>query len=376
LPQVKFNSKMSETTHIKFGQQQRLFISTLRQRVDQYFKEKKVSKNGNANMVIKTIFMFTLYAAPYVLIMTGIVQYTPLMALLCIVMGLGMAGIGLSVMHDANHGSYSRNLKVNKIMSYTTNLVGGHYLNWQLQHNTLHHTFTNISGHDEDIDAPAFFLRFSPHSPHRKIQRLQFLYAWFFYGLLTIMWTTTKDFQQLVRYKKMGLLKTAKQNFGKQLTILIIAKLLYHTVFLVIPMIFLPIAWWQVLIGFVIMQFTAGLMLSAIFQPAHVMEETTFPLPDATGNIENDWAVHQLYTTANFAPKSRIFSWYIGGLNYQVEHHLFPSVCHVHYRKIAKIVKSTAAEFNFPYISEPTFVSALWSHTKMLWKLGKTPLTA
>ncbi|MGZ3863794.1 MAG: fatty acid desaturase family protein [Bacteroidia bacterium] len=367
---------MSATTHVKFGQSQRLFVNTLRQRVDQYFKEKKISKNGNANMVIKTIVMFSLYITPYVLIISGIVQYTPLMGLLCVVMGIGMAGIGLSVMHDANHGSYSRNSTVNKIMSYTTNLVGGHYLNWQLQHNTLHHTFTNIDGHDEDIDAPAFMLRFSPHSPYRKIQRMQFIYAWFFYGLLTIMWTTTKDFQQLVRYKKMGLLQTAKQSFGKQLTILIIAKAIYHMVFIGIPMIFLPIAWWQVLIGFFIMQFTAGLLLSAVFQPAHVMPDTSFPLPDASGNMENDWAVHQLYTTANFAPKSRIFSWYVGGLNYQVEHHLFPNICHVHYRKISKIVKETAKEFNFPYHSEKTFVSALWSHTKMLWMLGKAPATA
>ncbi|HWY38160.1 MAG TPA: fatty acid desaturase, partial [Bacteroidia bacterium] len=205
---------MSEKINVKFGQNQRLFVQTLRQRVDQYFKEKNISKTANTNMVLKTIFMFALYISPYVLIISGTVQYMPLMLLLCIVMGFGMAGIGLSVMHDANHGSYSRNKTVNKLLSYTTNLVGGHYLNWQLQHNTLHHTFTNIEGHDEDIDAPAFFLRFSPHSPHRKIQRFQFLYAWFFYGLLTLMWTTTKDFQQLVRYNKMGLLKAHKQTFA------------------------------------------------------------------------------------------------------------------------------------------------------------------
>ncbi|HXB39207.1 MAG TPA: acyl-CoA desaturase [Bacteroidia bacterium] len=366
---------MSETQRIKFPQQQRLFFQTLRMRVDQYLKEKQVSKHANANMVIKTIFMFCLYFVPYFLLVLGVFHSVPLMWLLSIVMGFGMAGIGLSVMHDANHGSYSKNPKVNKFLSYTLNMLGGHYLNWQMQHNTLHHTFTNIEGHDEDIDAPAFMLRFSPHADLKKIHRFQFLYAWFFYGLLTVMWGTTKDFQQLERYKKMGLLATYKEKYSKHLIILIISKLVYYAYMIVIPMIFIDLAWWKIMIGFLSVQFTAGLLLSSIFQSAHVVEETKYPLPDKSGNMENDWAVHQLFTTANFSPKSRIFSWYVGGLNYQVEHHLFPSVCHVHYRHISKIVKNTAKEYNFPYYTQPTFVSALWSHTKMLWRLGR-PISA
>jgi linoleoyl-CoA desaturase len=362
---------MASTQHIKFSQQHRLFFQTLRQRVDQHLKSSNVSKNGNIGMYVKTVFMFALYLIPYFLMMFGVVQALPAMFFLCIVMGLGIAGIGLSVMHDANHGSYSKNPAVNKFLSYSLNLLGGHNANWQMQHNTLHHTFTNIDGHDEDIDAPAFMLRFSPHSDRRWIHRFQFLYAWFFYGLLTLMWSTTKDFKQLNRYRKMGLLDTHKRNYKKELTIILASKVLYFAYMIIIPMLVLNVAWWQFLLGFFVMQFTAGLLLSAIFQSAHVIEETKFPMPDKSGNIENDWAVHQLYTTANFAPKSRIFSWFIGGLNYQVEHHLFPSVCHVHYRRISAIVQSTAKEFNFPYHSKPTFVSAIWSHTKMLWRLGR-----
>lgn len=362
---------MAVTQHIRFGQQQRLFFQTLRMRVDQHLKANNLSKNANWGMYFKTFFMFALYFTPYFLMLFGVVQSLPLMFILSIVMGLGMAGIGLSVMHDANHGSYSKNPIVNKFLSYSLNLLGGHNTNWQVQHNTLHHTFTNIEGHDEDIDAPAFMLRFSPHSDRRKIHRFQFLYAWLFYGLLTLMWSTTKDFRQLNRYRQMGLLDTYKKKYGKELLIIIASKILYFTYMIIIPLLVLDVTWYQFLIGFVMMQFTAGLLLSAIFQSAHVIEETKFPMPDKSGNIENDWAVHQLYTTANFAPKSRIFSWFIGGLNYQVEHHLFPSVCHIHYRRISEIVRATANEYNFPYHSQPTFASALWSHTKMLWRLGR-----
>lgn len=366
---------MSSTQHIKFGQQNRLFMQTLRQRVDQYLKEKNISRHANVNMVIKTIFMFSLYFVPYFLVVLGVVTSAPAVFALWVVMGLGMAGIGLSVMHDANHGSYSKNPIVNKLLSFSLNLMGGYYLNWQIQHNTLHHTFTNIGGYDEDIDAPIGILRFSPHTERKKIHRLQFLYAWFFYGMLTMMWVVTKDFKQLRRYRDAGLLKTYKESYSKHLTILIISKVLYYAYMIVIPLVFIQLPWWHTVLGFLAMQFTTGLLLSAIFQSAHVVEETKFPMPDKSGNIENDWAVHQLFTTSNFAPKSRLFSWYVGGLNYQVEHHLFPSVCHVHYRRISEIVKTTAREFNFPYHTKATFAGAIWSHTKMLWRLGR-PLAA
>lgn len=355
---------------IRFNNQNRLFFATLRKRVDEYFITNKIAKHGNYKMVFKSICMFTFYFAPYFLLVFNVFSANWIHVLLSVALGFGMAGIGLSVMHDSNHGTYSRNPKVNKIMSYSLVFLGGYPLNWQLQHNNLHHTYTNIDGADEDI-APPGFLRFSPHAEHKKIHKLQFIYAWFFYGLMTIMWTVTKDFKQLNRYTRMGLLAQVKRNYKKELTELILWKIAYYAYVIAIPMIFMNVPWWHILIGFFIMHFTAGLILALIFQPAHVVEETNFPLPDATGNMENDWAIHQLHTTANFAPKSFLFSWYVGGLNFQVEHHLFPNISHVHYKKISKIVKDTAHEFNLPYYSQPTFYSALASHTKMLWQLGK-----
>jgi len=361
---------MSAVNSIKFNNKQREFFKVLNQRVDNYFKSNSKTRFGEMPMIVKGVLMHIFYFAPYFLMLFGVISGNLGVFLGFLGMGVGMAGIGLGVMHDANHGSMSRFPWLNKIFAHSLNIVGGHTTNWQLQHNHLHHTYTNIEGHDEDI-APVGIMRFSPHAPLKKIHRFQFLYAWFFYGMMTMMWATTKDFNQLIRYNKMGLLKMKGLTFGVELTEIIITKLLYYAYALAVPLIFFPADWWMVLIGFASMHFLAGFILACIFQPAHVVTDTTYPMPDPSGHLETDWSVHQLFTTANFAPKNWLLSWYVGGLNYQVEHHLFPAISHVHYRKLAPIVKQTAQEFNLPYHSNSTFVGALWSHTKMLWRLGR-----
>lgn len=355
---------------IRFSTSNLSFFKTVRSRVDDYFKKNNLSKFGGSRMFIKSIVILSIYLTPFVFITCGFFDSFLINLLLYILMGFGMASIGLAIMHDANHGSYSKNKKINRFFSWTMNFIGGHSVNWQIQHNTLHHTYTNIHDHDEDI-APVDLLRFSPHAPLKKIHRFQYIYAWFFYGLMTLMWTSTKDFKQLNRYEKEGLLKQAKLNYGKELFTLILSKLIYFVYILGIPLFFSGLPWYYIVVGFLVMHFVAGLTLAIIFQPAHVIEDTEFPLPNETGNIENDWAVHQLYTTANFAPKNKLLSWFIGGLNYQIEHHLFPTISHIHYSKISQIVKDTAKEFNYPYIEKPTLVNAIISHTKTLKRLGR-----
>lgn len=357
------------TQSIRFNNANRSFYLTAKKRVDEYFKTNNISRYGNFEMVFKTIFMFALYFTPFILLITNTFDSILVQILLSVLMGVGMSGIGLSVMHDANHGSYSRNAKINDLMTRSMNFVGGSRLNWQLQHNNLHHTYTNIHGHDEDI-APLDFLRFDPHTPLKKVHKFQFLYAWFFYGLMTIMWATTKDFSQLKRYRDMGLLEVRKTTYKKELFLLILNKLFYLGYSIGLPMLIMSNPWYQILVGWGIMHFTCGLILALIFQPAHVVDLTEFPLPDASGNMQDDWAAHQLKTTTNFAQKSWFFSWFVGGLNFQVEHHLFPNICHVHYKKIAPIIKQTAQEFNLPYYSKKTFIGALASHAKLLYQLG------
>ncbi|MEN9698969.1 MAG: hypothetical protein RLZZ301_167 [Bacteroidota bacterium] len=346
------------------------FYKTLKSRVNAYFKENHISKQANSAMVFKTIALLALFLTPFgFLFMSGLPNGVYI--LLWFIMGIGMAGVGLSVMHDANHGAYSKKEWVNTIVSNVMIILGGSARNWRIQHNVLHHTYTNVTDHDEDIDPPSFMLRFSPHSKHYSIQRFQHYYAWFFYGLMTFFWFLTKDYQQAFRYKKKNLIAAQGVSFAQHMAGIIFFKIVYAFIFLFLPMYFAGAPWTISLLGFVIMQFICGLILALIFQPAHVVPSSTFPMPNDSGVIEADWAVSQLYNTANFAPKARLFSWYVGGLNYQVEHHLFPSICHIHYRKIAGIVESTAKEFNLPYYSYKTFAAALADHTKMLKSLGK-----
>lgn len=357
-PSVKFNPN-----------QHKEFIKELRTRVNGYFKSNNISRYGNLNMVLKSIFMLALYLIPYFLVVFNVFSNNWIVLSMWILMGMGMAGIGLSIMHDANHDVYSKNKKINKAMGYLINLVGGSVINWKIQHNVLHHSFTNIHDYDEDLDTGGL-MRFSVHQKRNKFHKYQKYYAWLLYGLLTVSWSLKKDFIQLRRYQKIDLLKTQGISYKKAYLNLIVVKALYFLQILVIPILFAHQAWWLTLIFFFAMHYVCGLILSTIFQAAHVVDETTFPIPDTAGKIENNWAVHQLATTANFAQKSRLFSWFIGGLNFQIEHHLFPNICHVHYRKISKIVKETAQEYQLPYYGDLSFFGALRSHYRLLSKLG------
>lgn len=364
---------MKEKTAIKFATASRDFVSTLNQRVRGYFTTNQISKHANREMIIKTIIMFGLYITPYVLVVTGVITSPFVLVLVPIVMGFGLAGIGLSVMHDANHGAYSSKPWVNDLIGYSLNFVGANAFNWKIQHNVLHHSYTNIHDHDEDI-SPRGVLRLSPHTRWKWIHQFQHLYAWFLYGLMTIVWMTTKDFVRIVEYQRSGLMAKHKANVTKEWLIMIFTKLFYVGYLIIIPLFFTALAWWQILVGILIMHYLTGFILAVIFQPAHVTHGTEYPLPDENSNMKTNWAIHQLLTTANFGNRSRWFSWYVGGLNFQIEHHLFPNICHVHYRKIAGIVEETAREFGLPYRSYVTFAGALAGHANLLKELGRRPM--
>jgi len=362
-------------TSLRFtAQNKKEFIIELREKVTNYFESNQISQQGNMSLLVKTAFMILLYFSPYFLMLAGVINSFAGVLICWVIMGVGKAGIGMSVMHDANHKSYSSRQWVNKLMGNTLYLLGGSPHTWQHQHNTLHHGFTNVDGHDEDID-PGSLLRFSPHKPLLKIHKYQHIYAWVLYGLMTLTWVTTKDFRQLIQYKKDGASLSNNLSTIQLWILLIVSKVLYYVVFMVIPMILLPFAWYWVIVFFLAMHYTSGFILTVIFQTAHVVPTSKYPLPDENNTLENNWAVHQLYTTSDFAPKSRIFSWFIGGLNYQVEHHLFPNISHVHYRKISKLVKEMAKKYDLPYYVQPGFLKALWEHGKMLKKLGRVYAT-
>jgi linoleoyl-CoA desaturase len=357
---------------IKFvSKDKNLFYQTLRKRVDNYFVENQLSKTADTGMIVKAIVLIAAYILPFIALL--VLQPALWVSLLLWgIMGLGVAGIGMSVMHDANHGSFSKKDAVNNLMGFTLNLVGGSIFNWKLQHNILHHTYTNVVHYDEDI-ADKAVLRFSPHTKVKSLYKLQYVYAFFFYGIMTLYWIVLKDFLQFFRHIRNGINVSSKAENVKIFLKILAVKVIHFVVILALPTILFGIPFIEVLMGWLLMHFVAGIILTVIFQLAHTVEGTSHPLPSNTGNIENDWAIHQLNTTVNFSPDNRLLSWYVGGLNFQVEHHLFPKICHVHYGAIAPIVKQTAEEFGIPYLQNETFGKALRSHLVTLRRFGRMP---
>lgn len=348
------------------------FTKKLTLRVEEYFKQNKIRKSGNWRILLKVPVMFSIFFIPYFLMVLGVVDSNLMMLLMTIFMGVGMAGIGLSIMHDANHGAFSKYNWLNQIMSFSLEVLGGCNTNWRIQHNILHHSFTNVHDMDEDID-PIGVLRFTPDAPRKKIHRFQMFYAWFFYGLMTFSWMTNKDFNQLRRFSKNGLLKSQNTTLTREIVKLILTKVIYYVYIGVIPMLVMDISIWQWILGFFIMHFVSGTILAFVFQSAHVMPETEFMTKNnyQTKNEEESWARHQMMTTANFSNWNPLFTWFVGGLNHQIEHHLFPDISHIHYPKIAKIIKETAKEYGVNYNYHRTFGGAIFNHLRMLNKLGK-----
>jgi len=353
------------------------FVETVTTRVNAYFKTNHISPYANMAMWIKTVVMLSLYFLPYVFMVLGGAAGRPWLFFACwFLMAWGMTGIGTSVMHDANHGTYSSNKKINNFISHILELIGGYAVTWRIQHNVLHHTYTNIAGLDEDIDSIKL-LRLSPRQPWYPVHRYQHLYAWFFYMMMTLFWMTVKDYLQVIRYRQHDLLVKQKVSLGQAVFRITLFKIFYYSYIIVLPILFSGFSWYFVILGFLLMHLTAGLFLSCVFQPSHIMESSSFSIPVQTGGkrqMEDSWAIHEVANTADFAPNNKILSWFIGGLNFQIEHHLFTNICHVHYKKIARIVKRTAEEFGIPYHVQPSFSKALKEHAKMLKILGSSKI--
>ena len=363
---------MKKPSNVRFSRKDSTkFFRTLNKRVNSYFKDNHVSKTGNWKLYLKTVVMFSLFLVPYFLILSLDISQWWMLGL-TVIMGIGMAGVGMNVMHDGNHGSYSSNKWINKFMGGTIYILAGNVYNWQVQHNLLHHTYTNIHGHDEDLDVGRI-IRLTRYSKWMRIHRFQHYYAVFLYGLMTFNWAITTDFKQSRRYLSKKLSYGKLPSAGKQWSIIAITKLIYFSVWIVIPMFFISIVWWKVLVGFFVMHYTAGLILSIVFQLAHVVEPTEMPLPDETGSMKNTWAIHQLYTTVNFATNNKLVNWFTGGLNHQVEHHIFPHISHVHYTKISEMVKETARECHLPYHEYKSTGAALKAHFQHLKAMGAKP---
>ncbi|MDZ7718715.1 MAG: acyl-CoA desaturase [Balneolaceae bacterium] len=358
---------MGQVTRVTFNNKiSRDFSKTVKSRVNQYFEDNNLSRHANFEMVSKTVILLTLYFGAYAMILSG--QFSlGVMWFLSVVMGIGMAGIGFSISHDALHGAYSSNSTINKLLGYTFDLMGANGYIWKITHNIIHHTYTNIHGHDEDLEV-AEFIRLSPHSEYKPVHRVQHILAFFAYSFATFFWVFIKDYRYFFK-ENLGPYENKSHPVSEWIT-LIVTKILYYSYTLVIPYLVLDITILQLFIGFASLHLTAGLILGIIFQLAHVVEETDHPEPNEENMIDEHWAIHEMVTTNNFARDNKLLSWYIGGLNFQIEHHLFPKVCSIHYPEISKIVEKTANEFDIPYNHHETFREAVASHYRTLKKFG------
>jgi linoleoyl-CoA desaturase len=350
----------------KFATVPKSFHTELKRRISTYFQETGQSATGNIKLYSKAIILFVAFLGLY----THLVFFTPgvILAIIeCVLLGCVVAGIGFNIMHDGAHGSFSKYKWVNNMAAISLNLLGGSHFMWNMKHNVIHHAYTNIDGVDDDIDIKPW-MRMSTTQPKYLMHRYQHIYFWFLYALLYILWIFVLDYQKYFK-RKIGTMPLKKMNVSDHF-IFWGFKVLHLAMFVAIPIYTVGFISW--LIGFLSFTVVAGLVISIVFQLAHTVEHTHFPMPDAvTGKLEDEWAVHQLKTTANFAPRNKVINWFVGGLNFQVEHHLFPKISHIHYPAINKIIKQACAEFNVPYIEYRRMRHAVASHVSFLKQMGR-----
>ena len=348
-----------------------VFFDTLKARVREHLAASGRRETGDWRLHGKTLLAFALLVLSYLSLLLWVEQWwSALLAAFGVVQGYIL--IAFNVMHDGAHGSYSRRRWVNRLMAATLDAMGGSSMLWRQKHNRLHHTYTNIDGKDDDISIGAL-MRLSPHQAWRPWHRWQHLYAPVLYSLLTLYLLLFSDWQKLLA-RRIG--STPLQTSSRwEAPYFVLTKLAYLGYTLLVPMLLHPV--WTVVLVFVGIHAVFGLTLSLVFQLAHMVDGTQFPEPDpATGRLEHDWASHQLKTTTNFAPGNRLATFYMGGLNFQIEHHLFQQISHVHYRSISKVVRRTCEEFGVQYKSFPSVRAAIAAHFRFLRQLGQAPAAA
>ncbi len=352
---------------ISFDNKQRPFFRSLKEKVNSYFSDNELRKSGGKKLYTKSIILVLVAIALYV----TLVFFTPsawLSALMCALLGIVLAFIGFNIMHEGGHQSFSHRSWLNKTSAYFFNFLGASAHFWKIKHNINHHTYTNIEGMDSDIDLKPL-MRLHEDQPHYWFHRFQHIYWVFLYGAAYLAWIFYYDFQKYFQgWISQG--PESKERKRKEHVIFWFTKLLYISIYLLLPS--LMVGFVPAVLGFVIVSFVFGLCISVVFQLAHVVESTEFPVPNQESNqVEKEWALHQISTTSNFATSNKVISWMFGGLNFQVEHHLFPRISHIHYPQLNKLVKETCQEFNIVYHEYPSFARAFYSHLVHLKALGK-----
>jgi len=346
--------------------QRRNFQKTLNQRVNAYLRDNNIPGRDVPAMYLKTVIVLAWWLGTYLLLLLG--HFSLLVNfVLCLVWAMAIASVGFNVMHDANHGGYSNHPRVNRLLSLSAEMLGMSGFRWRTKHNIWHHTYTNIAGFDDDVETFGL-MRLTPHAPWKPLHKAQVWYFPVVYSMIGFDFFL-RDFM-MVLFGKSDANHVYPKMHGMDKVTFWAGKLFFLAIMFAFPLLVIP--WWQVLIGFMLVMLTVGLVMGVIFQLAHINGDAAFPEPRGNPQyVENEWAVHQVETTANFAPNNWLLNFYIGGLNYQIEHHLLPHVCHLNYPRLAPIVRATCEEFGIRYTSYSTWREAFTCHLRELRLLGR-----
>lgn len=338
------------------------FFSLLKKRIDTHFKEKHTTQFANNAMWFKIGLIMTTWLVSYLLIILGYVQgfwIIPMAFVHCFT----HLSIAFNIAHDANHNAISSSSRVNRLLSYTLDLIGVNSYLWRISHNQEHHTYINVLEIDNNIQGFGV-LRFSPQDQKKNFFKYQHIYATLLYGLATFNYVTVKDFKLMREAFKDGIKVPAIE-----LVKFVVFKAFYYTYMLILPTVVLGISFGYVFLFFFLVHFFLGIGLSYVFLCGHVTEGAHYP-EIVDGKIADSWAVHVVKTTCDYASNNKILTWFVGGINIHVIHHLLPAICHIHYAELAPILKQTAKDCNLDYREHPTFVAAISSHIKTLKEVG------
>ncbi|MEP7128120.1 MAG: acyl-CoA desaturase [Chitinophagales bacterium] len=332
------------------------FFSVLRGRVNALLDRTDSKRFNYAHA--KAIAFFLAFIFFYVLLLFSA---TAAQVIICYtLLGITNFLIILNIVHEAVHGSLFPAKKLNAFASHWLEVLGTSSYFYRKRHIQSHHLYTNIVGLDLDIEQSAL-VRLSDQEPFRKYHRYQHFYLPLLYFLFSLNWFFIRDTKDYFRFKKTGTMPRWV------LPQLILFKINFLFFIIVLPVLIIPVSWYTILFGFLVMNFILSGLAAMALLTAHVGEDAVFPEPDQDGIMKDTWAVHQVRTTHDFATNSPFFNFILGGFNFHVAHHLFPSVSHVNYPAITKIIKQTCFEFGIEYKNE-ALGKAMLSHFKLLRK--------
>lgn len=350
----------------RFRSNSTAFHFEVRRQVNAYFAEPDRAKTGNHVLFAKALILWIGFISLYMYeVFFAAADWLSVLG--CAALGVLTAAIGFNVMHDGAHYSFSDRRWLNELAGLSLNVLGANVFIWKTKHNSVHHTYTNIDGLDADLNAQPF-LRLCATQVRLPVHRYQHLYFWAVYSLLYVYWVFVTDYVAYAT-KRLGAMPLKPMDALDHF-VFWASKLTHAAFFVALPIWTLGFVPW--LIGFMVYGMVTGVVLSLVFQLAHAVEGAHFPIPRQPGNeMEADWVMHQLGTTANFATHNKLISWLLGGLNFQIEHHLFPAISHVHYPEMSKIIKKLCHEHGIRYLEFPGLREALAAHVSHLYQLGR-----